>query len=87
MPESTTLPLGYLRAGDWAEIDEITGESAWVGRLAELGIRAGSRLCVVRQGSPCLLQIDGSRFSLRGEAGAQILVRPLDARLDCESTS
>ena len=50
------MPLDMLRAGEWAEVEEVTGQPGWVGRLAELGIRQGCRLQVVQPGSPCLLQ-------------------------------
>jgi Fe2+ transport system protein FeoA len=73
----TVLPLELLRPGEWADVAEVTGEPGWVGRLAELGVRAGSRLRMLRAGWPCLLQIGGSRLSLRGDADAQILVRPV----------
>jgi len=73
----TLLPLELLRPGEWADVAEVTGEPSWVGRLAELGVRAGSRLRMLQAGWPCLLQIGGSRLSLRGEQGAQILVRPV----------
>jgi ferrous iron transport protein A len=73
------LPLELLHSGDWADVAEVTGEPAWIGRMAELGIRTGSRLQVLRSGSPCLLQVGGSRLSLRGEAAMQILVRPVAA--------
>ena len=71
------LPLELVQSGEWAEVEEVTGAPGWVGRMAELGVRTGSRVQVLRQGSPCLLRIGTSRFSLRGDAGVQILVRPL----------
>jgi Fe2+ transport system protein FeoA len=71
------LPVELLRPGEWADVAEVTGEPSWVGRLAELGVRTGSRLRMLQAGWPCLLQIGGSRLSLRGEQGAQILVRPV----------
>lgn len=71
------LPLELLRAGEWADVAEVSGEPGWVGRLAELGVRIGSRLQVLRGGYPCLLQVDGSRLSLRGDDVLQILVRPV----------
>jgi ferrous iron transport protein A len=71
------LPLEQLRAGEWADVAEVIGEPGWVGRLAELGLRAGCRLLLLQPGWPCLLQIGGSRLSLRGEQGTQILVRPV----------
>ena len=33
--------------------------SAWVNRLAEMGVRHGSRVLVLQSGRPCLLQIGG----------------------------
>jgi Fe2+ transport system protein FeoA len=73
------LPLELLRSGEWADVAEVMGEPAWVGRMAELGIRAGSRLQVLQPGSPCLLQVGGARLSLRAELAMQIFVRPLAA--------
>jgi ferrous iron transport protein A len=70
----TLLPLECLRPGEWAEVAEVTGEPGWVGRLAELGLRTGCRLLLLQSGWPCLLQIGGSRLSLRGEEGTHILV-------------
>jgi ferrous iron transport protein A len=52
------------------------GEPSWVSRMAELGLRAGSRLQVLQPGSPCLLQVGATRLSLRFETASQILVRP-----------
>jgi ferrous iron transport protein A len=71
------LPLECLRPGEWADVAEVTGEPGWVRRLAELGLRAGCRLLLLRRGRPCLLQIGGSRLSVRGEEGTRILVRPV----------
>jgi Fe2+ transport system protein FeoA len=71
------LPLELLRPGEWAEVHEVSGEPAWVGRMAELGIRHGSRLQVLQPGSPCLLSVDGCRLSVRGDCACQIFVRPV----------
>jgi ferrous iron transport protein A len=73
------LPLDLVQPGEWAEVEEVLGGPSWVSRLAELGLRSGSKLQVLRQGSPCLLRIGGSRLSLRGEPGTRVLVRPLFA--------
>ena len=73
----TLLPLEYLRTGEWADVADVTGEPGWVGRLAELGLRTGSRLLLLQSGWPCLLEIGGSRLSLRCEEGTRILVRPV----------
>ncbi len=77
MDFDTFLPLELLRPGEWADVAEVTGEPGWVGRMAELGVRAGSRVRMLRPGRPCLLQVEGARLSLRGEEVMNILVRPL----------
>ncbi len=69
------IPLEYLNAGQWADIADVAGEAGWVARLAEMGVRIGSRLQVLQGGSPCLLQVGDSRLSLRGDWATQILVR------------
>jgi Fe2+ transport system protein FeoA len=66
-----------LRPGEWADVADVTGEPTWVGRMAELGVRIGSRLCMLQSGCPCLFQVGGSRLSLRCENCMQILVRPV----------
>lgn len=71
------VPLQLLRSGEQAEVHDVDGEPAWVGRMGELGVRAGTRLTMLRSGSPCLLQIGAARLSLRTELAVQILVRPI----------
>ena len=75
--DSNLLPLEVLRAGEWADVAEVHGEPHWISRMAELGLRTGSRLQVLRFGSPCLLRLDGSRLSLRSDLAMQIWVRPV----------
>jgi len=72
------LPLDMLRCGDQADVTEVYGEPGLIGRMAELGLRVGSRLRVLCSGSPCLLQIGDSRLSLRTETAFQVLVRPVE---------
>ena len=73
------LPLDMLRAGEWAEVATVSGQPAWVGRLAELGIREGCMLQVVQPGATCLLDVSGCRLCLRPGECSQILVRPVTA--------
>ena len=70
------LPLDMLAAGEEADVADVSGDPAWVHRLAELGIQAGCRLRMLRSGSPCLLQVGGCQLCLRGDATSCILVRP-----------
>jgi ferrous iron transport protein A len=71
------LPVEMLSSGVWADVAEVQGETSWVSRMAELGVRAGSRLQMLQPGSPCLLEVGGSRLSLRADLAMQILVRPV----------
>lgn len=71
------MPLDMVDAGEWAEVEEVTGRPEWVGRLADLGIRRGCRLQVVRAGTTCLLSVSGCKLCLRGGECSQILVRPV----------
>jgi ferrous iron transport protein A len=71
------VPVELLYQGQWADVAEVTGEPVWVGRLAELGVRIGCRVQVVQSGSPCLLQVGGSRLSFRSDLAMQVLVRPI----------
>jgi hypothetical protein len=47
--------------------------------MAELGVRSGCRLRMLRPGCPCLFLVGGCRLSLRGECLMRILVRPVAA--------
>ena len=71
------MPLDMLGAGEVGEIEEVSGQAAWVGRLAELGLRQGCRVRVVQPGSPCLLDVGGCKLCLRSGECSQILVRPV----------
>jgi Fe2+ transport system protein FeoA len=77
VPTQTLLPLEHLRSGEWGDVEHVDGEPAWVGRMAELGVRVGSRLCMLQPGTPCLLDVAGCRLCLRGDALMRILVKPV----------
>lgn len=69
------IPLEILRPGERAEVADVMGEPAWIGRMAELGLRVGGQLEVLRGGSPCLVRLGECRLSLRADQAMQILVR------------
>ena len=83
METNLLLPLEMLQAGEWADIEDVSGQAEWVGRMAELGVRAGCRIQVLQPGSPCLLQVGGCRLCLRADWLMQILVRPVAATAAC----
>jgi Fe2+ transport system protein FeoA len=69
------LPLQLMPEGQWADVAEINADAQWVCRLAELGVRSGSRLRLLRRGRPCLLQVGDLRLSLGSDLAMRILVR------------
>ena len=71
------VPLEMLVAGEEARVVEIDGQSAFVDRLAEMGLRAGVVLRMVKPGQPCILAIDNHRLSFRCDEAAAILVEVL----------
>jgi Fe2+ transport system protein FeoA len=73
------LPVELLSSGEWADVAEVCGDSTWVGRMAELGVRHGCRLQVIQPGTPCLLEVGGCRLCLRTHECRQVLVRPVAA--------
>lgn len=77
MNHQESIPLECLRSGEWAEVAEVHGEPSWLGRMAELGIRVGCRLQMLRAGSPCLLRVGEVRLSLRADLAMQIVVNPV----------
>lgn len=70
------VPISYLRAGQIAEVNEVVGPLEQVRRLAELGLRRGARLELVRAGSPCIVRIDGATFCYRDDNSVRVLVAP-----------
>lgn len=73
------LPLDMLKAGETAEIAAVCGSAAWVGRMAEMGVREGCKLEVLQPGSNCLLKISNCKLCIRSCTESQILVRPISA--------
>ena len=71
---SQILPLELLAAGEVGIVVEIDGDPGLVMRLHEMGLHAGVRVCMVRPGSPCILEINHHRFLIRFEDLATVLV-------------
>ena len=70
----TVLPLDLLKSNEEASIIELSGDAPLIHRLAEMGLRVGAMIRMVKPGAPCLLALDGKRLSLRLSAGLQVLV-------------
>lgn len=71
------LPLELLGCGECAVVEDVQGEPAWIGRMAEMGVRSGCWLQMLQPGSPCMLQVGGCRLCLRADDLTRILVRPV----------
>ena len=76
-PPTMLIPLDMLKPGEHAHVVLVSGDAAWVGRLAEMGLREGCKLQVLQPGSPCLLQVSNCKLCLRGCESSQILVQPV----------
>ena len=73
IPE-TVLPLELLKANEQASVVELIGDEQQIHRLAEMGLRVGVAIRMLRPGAPCVLAIDGKRLSLRLGADLEVLV-------------
>lgn len=68
------VPLETLRTGESGRIHDIHGQSDLVGRLEEMGFRAGALVRMLRPGCPCIIALEDHRLSFRGEQAAFVLV-------------
>lgn len=71
---SQTLPLEALAAGERGIVVDVDGQPELVVRLEEMGLIAGARVCMIRPGSPCILEINQHRFSLRIDGSVCVMV-------------
>ena len=70
------LPLEMLLDGEEARIVEVMGSPARVHQLAEMGLHRDCRVRMIRPGQPCVLSVEGRRFSLRLDPDTCVLVSP-----------
>jgi ferrous iron transport protein A len=77
--EFEVLPLSALLAGTRGQIHSITGGHELVRHLAELGLRAGTQLEMVRPGATCILRVNGTKLCVRGDQLLRVMVTPLNA--------
>ncbi len=70
----TVLPLELLKSNEQASIIEMSGDDGLVHRLAEMGLRVGALIRMIKPGAPCLLALNGKRLSLRLNDELQVFV-------------
>ncbi len=71
------IPLETLETGQAGRVVEVDAPDDWRHRLAELGLREGVVVRLVKGGTPCLIGIGTQRLSLRIESSVMILVEAL----------
>jgi ferrous iron transport protein A len=72
----SALPLSQLRRGEVAVISQLTGPVEQIRRLEELGLRDGSRVEIIRGGSPCIIRVGGATLCIRHDELVRVLVTP-----------
>jgi Fe2+ transport system protein FeoA len=73
-----SIPLDMIQPGVWADVVDVYGDSTWVCRMSDMGIRMGSRIRVVQPGRPCIVEIGSTRLSVRGNDAGQVFVKPIE---------
>lgn len=76
---SHLIPLSALLAGNQGRIHSVVGSSELVKHLAELGLRSGTLLEMVRPGTTCILRVDGAKLCVRGDELLRVMIAPLPA--------
>ncbi len=68
------LPIQSLRNGESGTIVSVDGPETSKSRLAEIGLREGKTVKMIREGMPCLLAVENHRFSIRSKDLDEIFV-------------
>ena len=68
------VPLEMLQADECGRVTEIAASEEWAHRLKELGLREGVTVRMVRAGEPCIIAVQGHRFTYRCDPATLILV-------------
>ena len=70
------IPLSALAVGQLAQVGLLLGQPEQVQRLHEIGLRDGTSVEMVQQGSPCIIRLGGQKLCFRADDLLQVLVRP-----------
>jgi Fe2+ transport system protein FeoA len=71
---SQTMPLELLCEDEVGIVVDIHGNPGLVLRLQEMGLHTGARVRMIHPGSPCILEINHQRYSMRLEDAASVVV-------------
>ena len=70
------ISLNDLVAGQAARVSHVVGRPDHVHRLAEFGLRGGTRIEMFRPGNPCIIRMAGNKVCLRADEMLSVLVKP-----------
>jgi Fe2+ transport system protein FeoA len=73
-PVAIILPLDRLNAGEVGEVIDVCGNDRLVARLAENGLRKGTKLEMLANGNPFLVRVNDTKLSFRADGQVEILV-------------
>lgn len=68
------VPLAQLRPGECGRIHDLPCDSVDSVRFAEMGLREGVAVRMIRSGQPCLVALGDQRLSFRGGDSDDILI-------------
>lgn len=71
---SQVIPLELLKVGEEGCVHCVDGCESLTHRLAEMGVREGAAIRMIRPGCPCLVAVNDHRMSLRIDGSACVLV-------------
>ena len=78
MPLDPMLPLvpaSSMAQREYGQIRMMNGNEQATHRFAEMGIRPGAQIQLIRHGKPSMVAVDGRKFSMRAEDLDEILVQ------------
>ena len=75
---SQVVPLELLKVGEEGSVHCVDGCESLTHRLAEMGIREGAAIRMIRPGVPCLVAVNDHRMSLRIDGTASVFVEVIN---------
>jgi len=76
VPPVEVIPLRRLPAGGRALVARVLGHPDHVHRLAEFGLRRGTKIEMFRPGNPCIIRLAGSKVCFRADELLSVMVEP-----------
>jgi ferrous iron transport protein A len=68
------IPLVHMATGTKARIGQLVGRPEQVHRLEELGLRHGTTIEMLQNGSPCIIRFDQVKLCFRPNEAVGVMV-------------